>query len=152
MIKLRNDDYELESELQMPIQRDVYSRRILRDVVCLIMQTELVGFSTSVGSFGSFSSWWGTCVRGRRWVSSLSGLCLVWSDTHLQIPNTRYLDFSWLRWWLNPRRNAKTVCGASNTYLDLTSAFFFDEEAKDPTVSVCHICKPAIGILANCAT
>jgi hypothetical protein len=56
MIKLRNDDYELESELQMPIQRDVYSRRILRDVVCLIMQPELVGFSTSVGSFGSFSS------------------------------------------------------------------------------------------------
>jgi hypothetical protein len=57
MIELRNDDYELKSELQMPIRRDVYSRRILRDVVCSVIQTEVVDFSTSVGSFGSFSSY-----------------------------------------------------------------------------------------------
>ena len=52
MIELRNDDYELKSDLQMPIRRDVYSRRILRDVVCSVIQTEVVDFSTSVGSFG----------------------------------------------------------------------------------------------------
>ena len=50
-------------------------------------------------------------------------------------------------------RNAGSmVCGASTTYLDLTSAFFFDEDAKDPMVSVCHHHKPAIGILAYRAT
>ncbi len=92
-------------------------------------------------------------VRGRRWVSSLSGLCLVWSDTCIQILSTeRCLDLSWLRCRLNLHMNAGTVCGASTTYLDLTSAFFFNEEAKDPMVSVCHRCTPAIGILANCAT
>ncbi len=77
-------------------------------------------------------------VRGRCWVCSQSGLCLVWSDTCLQIPTERSLDLSWLRWWLNLHRNAGTVCGASTMYLDLTSAFFFNEEAKDPMVSVCH--------------
>ncbi len=50
---------------------------------------------------------------------------------------------------INP---SDTVCGASTTYLDLTSAFFFDEEAKDLMMSVCHHCTPAIGILANHAT
>ena len=49
-------------------------------------------------------------------------------------------------------RNAGIVCGASTTYLDLTSAFFFDEEAKDPMVYVCHLHKPAIDSLANRAT
>jgi hypothetical protein len=37
-------------------------------------------------------------------------------------------------------------------YLDLKSAFFFDEEAKDLMVSVRHCRTPAIGILANRAT
>jgi hypothetical protein len=31
-------------------------------------------------------------------------------------------------------------------------AFFFNEEAKDPMVSVCHCDTPTIGILANRAT
>jgi hypothetical protein len=35
------------------------------------------------------------------WVSSRSGLCLLWSDTHLQIPTERSFDLSRLRCPLN---------------------------------------------------
>ena len=57
-----------------------------------------------------------------------------------------------LRCWLNLHRNVGTVCGASTTYLDLTSAFFFNEYAKDLMVSVSHRRTPVIGILVNRAT
>jgi len=38
-----------------PVECAIVSCRFLHDVVWSIMRTEVVGFSTSVGSFGSFS-------------------------------------------------------------------------------------------------
>ena len=147
---VKYDDYELKSELQMPIQRDVLSHRFLwyiwscelRWWACSPPQLDLLDLSHRTRVY----------IRGRGWVSSWSGLCLVWTDTYLQIPTERSLDLSWLRYRLNLRRNAGTVCGVSTTYLDLTSAFFFNEDVKDPMVSVCHRCTPVIGILANHTT
>ena len=119
---------------------------------CKLRWWWVVGFSPLQLDLLDLSHCTRVYVWGRRWVSSWSGLCLIWSDTHLQIPTERSLDLSWLGYWLILRRNAGTVCGASTTYLVLTSAFFFDEEAKDPMMSVCHRPTPAIGILANHTT
>jgi len=47
---------KLKSELQMPVWQEERLCRFLRNMVCSIMRTEVVGFSTSVGSSWIFLS------------------------------------------------------------------------------------------------
>jgi hypothetical protein len=52
--------------------------------------------------------------------------------------------------WLFYIGMVESTHGVSAICLDLTSALP-EENAKDPVVPVCHLCTPAIGILANFA-
>ena len=112
-------------------------------MVCLIMRTEVVGFSTSVGS-----SWIFLIVPESMYKGGVESALGV-SNMHLWTPTKRSLDLSWLRSRLNLCRNASIVCGASTTYLDLTST---PGSRYNPVVSVCHRHTPAKGILVNCPT
>ena len=66
----------------MPIREDVYSRRILRDLVHLVVQKEV---STLTPRF-DLSPRTRVYVRGGRWVSNRSGFWPVGSGTALRIP------------------------------------------------------------------
>ncbi len=78
----------------MPVQEDVHSRRILRDIVHAIVSSEVVFLTTSDGSFPRTRVY----VRGGRWVGHLFKFRPVQSATNLQIPIKRSLDLFRLMW------------------------------------------------------
>ncbi len=81
----------------MPVQEDVHSRRILRDIVYSIVSSEVVNFTTSDESFPSYQS---LHTRGF-WVGHLFKFQPVRSDISLQIPVKRSLDLFRLMWWIS---------------------------------------------------
>ncbi len=118
----------------MPIRGDVYSRRIQRDMVHLIVWTEVVSFSTSDGS----SPCTRVYIRGGRcrWVSNRSGFWPVLSGTCLQIPTNRSSDLSRPMCWLcckpsdQPRDAARREECSDLDEKSLTTFCCWDERAK----------------------
>ncbi len=66
----------------MPVRADVHSRRILRDVVCVIARKEVSTLTPQL----DFSPRTRVYVRGGRWVGHLFKFRPVQSDTNRQIP------------------------------------------------------------------
>ena len=81
----------------MPIREDVYSRRILRDLVHSVMQKEVSTLTPRM----DLSPRTRVYVRGGRWVGHLFEFRPVRSDTILQIPIKRSLDLFRLMWWIS---------------------------------------------------
>jgi len=83
-------------------------------MVCSIMQTEVVGFSTTVGS-----SWIFLIVLESTYEGGVKSALGVDYASYDLISVYGFLPKD-----SNLRRNAGIVCGASVTYLDLTSTPF----------------------------
>ena len=101
----------------MPDREDVHSRRILRDIVCVIARKEVSTLTPRL----DLSPRTRVYVRGGRWVGNRSGFRPVGSGTVLQIPIERSLDLSRLMWWIS--------------YLGIR----YDIMARQPSAWICHL-------------
>ncbi len=81
----------------MPVQENVHSRRILRDIVCAIARKEVSTLTPQM----DLSPRTRVYVQGGRWVGHLFEFRPVQSDTNLQIPIKRSLDLFLLMWWIS---------------------------------------------------
>ena len=75
----------------------MHSRRILRDIVCVIARKEVSALTPQM----DLSPRTRVYVRGGRWVGHLLEFRPVQSDTILQIPIKRSLDLFRLMWWIS---------------------------------------------------
>ncbi len=75
---------------RVPIRYDVYSRRILRDIVQVIAQNKVSALTPQM----DLSPRTTVYIWGGRWVGHLSEFQPVQSGTSLQIPIKRSLDLS----------------------------------------------------------
>jgi hypothetical protein len=87
----------MKNELECRSERMCIHVGFLRDIVHLIVSSEVVNFTTSDKSFPSYQS---LRTRGR-WVGHLFEFRPVQSDTSLQIPIKRSLDLFRLMWWIS---------------------------------------------------
>ncbi len=102
---------------RVPIRAYAYSRRILRDLVHLVVQKEVSTLTPQM----DLSPRTRVYVWGGRWVSNRSGFWPVGSGTVLQIHIKRSLDLSWLMWWIS--------------YLGIRYGIM----ARQPSAWICHL-------------
>ncbi len=107
----------------MPVQEDVYSRRILRDVVHAIARKEMSTLTPRV----DLTPHTRVYIQGGRWVGHLFEFRPVRSDTSLQIPIKRSLDLFRLMWWISylgfqwgivAHQPSAWICHLSNLWKD----------------------------------
>ncbi len=102
----------------MPVWEDVYSRRILRDIVHVIVQNKVSALTSQM----DLSPRTRVYMQGDRWTSHLSGFWPVWSGTVLQIPIKRSLDLfrriSTLRYDIVARQPSAWICHLSILWKD----------------------------------